>query len=256
MNAEGGESNTGVHASLHNLWTSRWTQAGRHVETAGDDPGDVGPFPLRHLRLSRPPVVDGRKSTRKFEPYLTCRSSRRVAPPGAPADAEPDRSGLAGVGPRLRGAPAGGFGARKPESVHIVAVAPADAARGAGPQSDAPRGRYDPREGALVQPGTTSMVSSVVTSGCTRTVTVCWPVVLTLAGRSMRRRSSSGPPAALTAAATSAVVTRPNSRPPAPARAGTRTVSPDRRPATACASSSERTSRVARARRSDSTCFS
>src|SRR5215210_8007967 len=114
-NAEGPESNTGVHASLHNLWTSRWTQASRHVETAGDDPGDIRPFPLRHLRISHPPVVDGRKSTRKFEPYLTCRTSRRVAPPGTPAHAEPDRSGLAGVGPRLRGAPAGGFGARKPE---------------------------------------------------------------------------------------------------------------------------------------------
>src|SRR5215207_7851700 len=35
-NPEGSPSNTGVHADLHNLWTSRWMEACRHVETAGD----------------------------------------------------------------------------------------------------------------------------------------------------------------------------------------------------------------------------
>ena len=75
-------------------------------------------------------------------------------------------------------------------------------------------------------------------------------------GRLFGRVTTADVAAAVTAAATSAVVTRPNRRPPSPARAGTRTVRPDRRPASACASSCEATSRAARARRSDSTCFS
>src|SRR3954463_50888 len=60
------------------------------------------------------------------------------------------------------------------------------------------------------------MVSWVLTSGCTRTVTACWPVVLMLLGSSIRRRSRSGPPAAVTAAATSAGGDPPDSRGPPP----------------------------------------
>jgi hypothetical protein len=33
---EGPPSNTRVHVDLHNLWTSWWTRACRHVETTGE----------------------------------------------------------------------------------------------------------------------------------------------------------------------------------------------------------------------------
>src|SRR5215213_7163553 len=45
-NPEGSPSNTGVHADLHNLWTSRWMEACRHVETAGDTWGSSAVFPF------------------------------------------------------------------------------------------------------------------------------------------------------------------------------------------------------------------
>jgi hypothetical protein len=43
---DGAASNTGVHADLHNLWTSRWMEACRHVETAGDTRWTSGVPPL------------------------------------------------------------------------------------------------------------------------------------------------------------------------------------------------------------------
>ena len=53
------------------------------------------------------------------------------------------------------------------------------------------------------QPATTATSSSVVTSGCRRTVTGCLPTVLIWLGTSTARRSSAGPPAARTASTTS-----------------------------------------------------
>ena len=87
-------------------------------------------------------------------------------------------------------------------------------------------------------------------------LTVTLPAKAGDGGRLFGRITTADVVAAVTAAATAAVVTRPKSRPPAPARAGTRTVSPSSRPARALASSRLATSRAARARRSDSTCFS
>ena len=45
-NPEGSPSITGVHADLHNLWTSRWMEACRHVETAGDTRCSSPRFPV------------------------------------------------------------------------------------------------------------------------------------------------------------------------------------------------------------------
>src|SRR3954447_15940979 len=43
---DGSPSITGVHADLHNLWTSRWMEACRHVETAGDTRWSSAVFPF------------------------------------------------------------------------------------------------------------------------------------------------------------------------------------------------------------------
>ena len=80
---EGSPSNTGVHADLHNLWTSRWMEACRHVETAGDSRCTSPGIPARHLRRRRPPAVDRRKVAKKF------REPHHVSHDGAPEHASP-----------------------------------------------------------------------------------------------------------------------------------------------------------------------
>ena len=87
----GPPSNTGVHADLHNLWTSRWTEACRHVETAGDTARvDVPSAPLAHLHGRRPPACGRKKLLNKFR--------------DAPHEPHEVR-GRPGTGPRLGGGP-------------------------------------------------------------------------------------------------------------------------------------------------------
>ena len=159
-------SNTAVHPVLHNLWTSRWTGACRHVETDGGQPG--GRLPARQPSPARtPPTGCGRRSSpevlsRCRTRVSPCRTADRRRPHVAATPARqlgtsrpaPSRAGR-GTGRRAHAEPA-----ERPEN----------AARGAGPESDAPRGRCVRSSRSA---GTTSIVSWVVTSGCTRTVTVC-----------------------------------------------------------------------------------
>ncbi len=60
----GAESNTGVHRDLHNLWTSRWMEACRHVETEGDSAHVVPASPARPAH--QPPTACGRKKVGKI----------------------------------------------------------------------------------------------------------------------------------------------------------------------------------------------
>src|SRR5215213_1860121 len=76
---EGAESNTGVHASLHNLWTSRWTQASRHVETAGDGPWTSAGSP--HLTCAKGTHLLWTAESRQEN----SRAASRVAPAAASA---------------------------------------------------------------------------------------------------------------------------------------------------------------------------
>ena len=87
---EGAASNTRVHADLHNLWTSRWMEACRHVERSGDTADVTRRLPARHLREGRPPAVDGRNLSTNFgAPHHESQASARRH--GDRRDAEADR---------------------------------------------------------------------------------------------------------------------------------------------------------------------